>query len=83
MSQTIKLQTEELQAIKETQNKITQLIYNLGQLEVQKTNILSQLEEVQLKQNGLAKELQEKHGEGNINLETGELTLAETADPAE
>jgi len=83
MSQTIKLQTEELQAIKETQNKITQLIYNLGQLEVQKTNILSQLEEIQLKQNGLAKELQEKHGEGNINLETGELTLAETADPAE
>jgi len=83
MSQTIKLQTEELQAIKETQNKITQLIYNLGQLEVQKTNILSQLEEIQLKQNGLAKELQEKHGEGNINLETGELTLTETADPAE
>lgn len=78
MSQVIKLQEEELQSIKETQNKITQLIYNLGQLEVQKTNILTQLEEFQLKQSELAKELQGKHGEGNINLETGELTLTES-----
>lgn len=83
MSQVIKLQEEELQEIKETQTRITQLIYGLGQLEVQKTNILTELEQVQEKQSNLAKELQEKHGEGNINLETGELTLAETTDPAE
>ena len=76
----IQLQEKELQEIKETQTKITQLIYGLGQLEVQKTNILTKLEQVQEKQNILAKELQEKHGEGNINLETGELTLKETED---
>ena len=83
MSQVIKLQEEELQSIKETQTRITQLIYGLGQLEVQKTNILTELESVQEKQNGLAKELQNKHGEGNINLETGELTLTEAPESTE
>ena len=78
MSKTIKLQEEELQNIKGAQTKITQLIYGLGQLEVQKTNVLTQLEEAQLEQNKLGKELQEKYGEGNINLETGELTLTES-----
>ena len=77
MSKTIKLQEEELQNIKGAQTKITQLIYGLGQLEVQKTNILTQLEKAQLEQNKLGKELQEKYGEGNINLETGEITLTE------
>ena len=83
MSQTIKLQEKELLAIKETQTRITQLIYGLGQLEVQKTNILTELESVQEKQNGLAKEIQDKHGEGNINLETGELTLTEAPESTE
>jgi len=77
MSKTIKLQEEELQNIKGAQTRITQLIYGLGQLEVQKTNVLTQLEEAQLEQNKLGKELQEKYGEGNINLETGEITLTE------
>ena len=83
MSKTIKLQEEELQNIKEAQTKITQLIYGLGQLEVQKTNVLTQLEGAQLEQNKLGKELQEKYGEGNINLETGEITLTEKPESTE
>ena len=83
MSQVIKLQTEELQEIKETQTRITQLIYGLGQLEVQKTNVLTQLGEAQVEQNKLGKELQEKYGEGNINLETGEITLTEKPESTE
>ena len=83
MSQVIKLQTEELQEIKETQTRITQLIYGLGQLEVQKTNVLTQLGEAQVEQNKLGKELQEKYGEGNINLETGEITLTEKSESTE
>jgi hypothetical protein len=83
MSKTIKLQEEELQNIKGAQTKITQLIYGLGQLEVQKTNILTQLEKAQLEQNKLGKELQEKYGEGNINLETGEITLTEEPESTE
>lgn len=83
MSKTIKLQEEELQNIKGAQTKITQLIYGLGQLEVQKTNVLTQLEEAQVEQNKLGKELQEKYGEGNINLETGEITLTEKSESTE
>jgi len=83
MSKTIKLQEEELQNIKGAQTKITQLIYGLGQLEVQKTNVLTQLEEAQMEQNKLGKELQEKYGEGNINLETGEITLTEKSESTE
>jgi uncharacterized protein YdaL len=80
MSQVIKLSKKELSSITETQSKITQLIYNLGQFEVQKTNVLSQLEEVQVRQNKLAAEIQAEHGEGKINLETGELTLTEVTE---
>lgn len=83
MSQTIKLQKEELQNIKDAQTKITQLIYGLGQLEVQKTNVLTQLENAQVEQNKLGKELQDKYGEGNINLETGEITLTESPESTE
>lgn len=83
MSKTIKLQEEELQNIKGAQTKITQLIYGLGQLEVQKTNVLTQLENAQVEQNKLGKELQDKYGEGNINLETGEITLTESPESTE
>ena len=78
MSQVIKLQEKELQEVKDTQNTITQLIYGLGQLEVQKTNLFAEFERVQKDQNKLAKDLQDKYGEGNINLETGEITLTES-----
>jgi len=78
MSQVIKLQEKELQEVKDTQNTITQLIYGLGQLEVQKTNLFAEFERVQKNQNKLAKDLQDKYGEGNINLETGEITLTES-----
>lgn len=83
MSQTIKLQEEELQQIQENQNQTQQLIFNLGQLEVQKVNVITQLRESQEKVNTLAKELQGKYGEGEINLETGEIILAESPKPTE
>tara|TARA_B110000305_G_scaffold116967_1_gene131362 strand:- start:940 stop:1191 length:252 start_codon:yes stop_codon:yes gene_type:complete len=82
MSQVIKLSKKELASVTETQTKINNLIFNLGQYEVQKTNILTKLEEVTAEQNKLAKELTEKHGEGKIDLEKGELTLTESIEPA-
>jgi hypothetical protein len=77
MSQVIKLQENELERIKSTQGDITNLTYSLGQLEVQKASILIEIDKVQARQNELGKELNDKYGEGNINLETGELTLTE------
>lgn len=83
MSNVIKLQEKELQSIKENQKQINQVVYNMGALEYQKTQLLPQIEELQKVQNELAVELQEKYGEGNINLETGELTLKESTDSPE
>lgn len=77
MSQSIKLSKEELQILKELQTKGNQLIFTLGQIEAQKTSIFNQIQEVQNANDKIGKELQEKYGDGNINLETGEFTKIE------
>ena len=46
-------------------------------LEGQRASILDGLADLQEKSNKTAKELQEKYGEGNINLETGEFIIPE------
>ena len=83
MSKTVKLSQEELQQIKDNQDRITQLTYSIGNVELQKLRLVSELERVQTLQNNLGTVLFEKYGEGNISLETGELTLKEDAEPAE
>lgn len=77
MSKTIKLSEKELQTLKELQTKGNQLIFTLGQIEAQKTSIFNQIQEVQKENDKVGKELQEKYGDGNINLETGEFTRTE------
>ena len=47
MSNVIKLQEEELQAVKENQNQINQTVYNIGALEYQKSKQLPILEQLQ------------------------------------
>ena len=83
MSKTVKLSQEELQQIKDNQDRITQLTYSIGNVELQKLRLVSELERVQTLQNNLGTELSEKYGEGNINFETGELTLNQEPDPSE
>jgi len=73
----MKLSEKELQKLKELQTKGNELIFSLGQIEAQKASVFNQIQEVQKEQNKLGKELQEKYGDGNINLETGEFTKAE------
>ncbi len=73
----IKLLENELQQLKELQTKGNQLIFSLGQIEAQKASIFSQLQEVQNANNKIGKELTEKYGDGNIDLETGEFTKTE------
>ncbi len=84
MSKKIKLTEEELKVLREyqsTQNKIT---FDLGQVDIQKAflegqraSILDGLADLQEKTNKTAKELQEKYGDGNIDLETGEFITPE------
>lgn len=73
----IKLSEKELQTLKELQTKGDQLIFALGQVEAQKTSIFYQLQEFRTEQDKIGKELQEKYGDGDINLETGDFTKSE------
>ncbi len=70
----IKLSESELQELKKLQDKGNELIFSLGQIEAQKTTLFSQLQEIQDGRNKIGKELQDKYGDGNIDLESGEFT---------
>ena len=63
--------------LKDLQTEGNELIFSLGQLEAQKVPLYSSVKEVEEKQDKLGKELQEKYGDGNIDLETGEFTKPE------
>lgn len=82
--ETQKLSEKELQDLKEIQSKSNKITMSLGQVEVQKAildgqknDLLTQLADLQENQNKIGKELQEKYGSVNINLETGEITKTE------
>ena len=81
MSKKIKLTDKELEVLKEYQLTQNQVTFELGNLDIQKallegqrSAILEKLADLQEKSNKTAKELQEKYGEGNINIDTGEFT---------
>ena len=84
MSKPIKLSKEELEVLKSYQLKQNDITFKLGNVDIQKaiiegqrSDLLDKLANLQEESNKVGKELQEKYGEGNINLETGELTLSE------
>jgi len=80
----IKLSNKELEVLKDYQQKQNQITFNLGNVDIQKailegqrSQILENLANLQEASNKTAKELQEKYGDGNIDLETGEFIVAE------
>tara|TARA_B110000093_G_scaffold141165_1_gene151888 strand:- start:231 stop:482 length:252 start_codon:yes stop_codon:yes gene_type:complete len=79
-----KLSKKELQLLQEYQNKTNEIIAALGGVELQINALKTQKEEIlkdfkvlQDNQVKTGKELQDKYGEGNINLENGEFTPKE------
>ena len=81
MSKAIKLSEEELKTLRDYQKKQNQITFNLGNVDIQKailegqrSQILDNLASLQEKSNKTAKELQDKYGEGNIDLEKEEFT---------
>jgi len=66
-----KLETEEFDKIIDFQKKIRVMLQNMGVLESQKHAILHELAGVNEDQEKLKKELEEKYGAININLEDG------------
>ena len=84
MSKIVKLEEKELEVLREYQSKQNNITFNLGNVDIQKailegqrSQILESLANLQEESNKTAKELQDKYGDGNIDLETGEFTIVE------
>ena len=85
------LAPEELQSIKDLQSKYNQTIFEIGAAEAQlivfqqnidklqeaKKGLVSDLTTIEKKESELVASLQEKYGQGNINIETGEITTVQ------
>ena len=71
MSKDLKITEKELETIKEQQKKIQTVVYDLGALEAKKFEISGALKEFNEALNETKKELEEKYGQVNINLEDG------------
>lgn len=83
--ETKQLNQEELNSVKDLATKLNEITAKFGQLKVEKLNMLSQITaldeleksldkeyfELKEKEYTLSKELNDKYGDGVINLETG------------
>ena len=77
-----KLLDKELQTLQGYQEGINKIVVNLGRLDLQinvfkrdKEKLLKEYQELEVNQTKTAQELQDKYGEGSIDLESGEFTL--------
>ena len=68
-----KIKTEQLKKITDQQQHLTQLLSNIGVLEVQKQNVLEEVKKASIEIEKTKKELEEEYGQVNINLENGEI----------
>jgi hypothetical protein len=75
------LSDKELQLLKDYQEKINVIIVSLGKLDLQidsykrsKEELLKEYQELEINQLKTAQELQDKYGEGNIDLTDGKFT---------
>jgi hypothetical protein len=83
-----KLTPEELSSIKEMQTQYNKYVFELGSVEAQlqnnltnhqlilteKDNVLNDIKKLGEKEKEIVAELQSKYGAGNIDIETGEIT---------
>jgi peptidoglycan hydrolase CwlO-like protein len=75
------LKKQELDTIKEIQQTELNLVNQLGSIEyqiqtlnIQKDNLRQEVIKLQNKSKKFGDDLQQKYGDGNINIETGEFT---------
>ena len=64
-----KIEEQELTTVKEQQSKIQRVVMDLGALEVRKAEVLGAYSEFAKELEGTKKELEEKYGQVNINLQ--------------
>ena len=71
---------DQLKTVSDQQNELSNHLRNIGVLEVQKSNILGQVEEISKKIEKTKKELEEEYGQINIDLKDGSYTEIEKED---
>lgn len=76
------LTQEELNTLKSIREEYSNLIVNLGQIEVDlinlleyKENLKQTLKNIKQKETNEVDKIRKKYGDGNINLETGEFSV--------
>ena len=72
-----KITEDQLELVKKQQNKLGEFLKSIGVLEVQKSNLKSQVKEVADEIEKTKKELEEEYGAINIDLTSGEYTAIE------
>ena len=75
-----KITDDQLKKITDQQNKLTQLLTNIGVLEVQKINLTSDIKKLSEEIEQTKKELEEEYGAVNINLQDGTITPIQSND---
>ena len=70
----MKIKEEQLNKIKDQQEKLNELIHNIGLLESQKHGLLHEIAKVNVDVEECKQELEEEYGAININLEDGTYT---------
>lgn len=70
----MKIKKEQLTKIKDQQEKLNELIHNIGLLESQKHGLLHEIAKVNVDIEEYKQELEKEYGAININLEDGTYT---------
>tara|TARA_R110000803_G_scaffold136757_1_gene203664 strand:+ start:603 stop:866 length:264 start_codon:yes stop_codon:yes gene_type:complete len=83
MSKENKITEEQLQSIKESQEKIYNILAQVGGIEAQKQVLLFHQSEAQKELEDFKKTLQEEYGDINIDMKDGSFTVLEQKDEAE
>tara|TARA_R110000803_G_scaffold156158_1_gene220700 strand:+ start:284 stop:520 length:237 start_codon:yes stop_codon:yes gene_type:complete len=77
MSKELKITENELKSLQEQEQKKGAILHDLGLLETQKHDLLHFYSEIVTQQNLEKKELEEKYGKVNVNLNDGSYKLIE------
>jgi hypothetical protein len=70
----LKLTESELSAVKAIKAEYNELVIAFGEVEVQKLRLVEVQKDLANREGDLAKQLQDKYGQGSINIETGEIS---------
>lgn len=80
MAETVKLTKEELENLVEVQQKLNNITLNLGNAELAKQVMFTEYSKVKVEFDAVAKELEEKYGQVNVNLTDGSISPIDSSE---